>query len=66
MHNSGKFWTKIQKVQKKNPTAASEVLEQKQGTVHNPAYCTAKEWGWADHQAAPPADPWIGPYLHPI
>ena len=26
----------------------------------------ASPWGWADHQAAPPADPWIGPYLHPI
>ena len=26
MHNSGKFWTKIQKVQKKNPTAASGEL----------------------------------------
>lgn len=64
-HNWGTLWTpKIQKT--KNPTAASEVLEQKLSTVHNPAYCTAKKWGWADHQAPLRPNPPIRPCPPPI
>lgn len=64
-HSWGKLWA-IRYKKAKNPTAASEVLEQKQGTVHNPAYCTAKEWGWADHQATLLPNPPIRPCPPPI